>query len=86
MLNAVVLMGRLTADPELRHTPANVPVTTFSLAVDRRYKSGTEKLTDFIDIVAWRTTAEFVSRYFTRDSWSRCRARFRCAHTPTRKA
>jgi single-strand DNA-binding protein len=58
-------MGRLTADPELRHTPSNVAVTSFTLAVDRSYvKSGADRQVDFIDIVAWRTTAEFVCRYF----------------------
>lgn len=65
MLNNVVLMGRLTADPELRHTPSNIAVTSFTLAVNRSYvKTGTERQTDFIDIVAWRTTAEFVCKYF----------------------
>ncbi|OJU12328.1 MAG: single-stranded DNA-binding protein [Clostridiales bacterium 43-6] len=65
MLNIVALMGRLTADPELRHTANNVPVTTFTLAVDRSFvKAGTERQTDFIDIVAWRGTAEFVTSYF----------------------
>lgn len=65
MLNKAILMGRLTADPELRHTTSNISVTTFSLAVDRRYtKPGEEKVTDFIDVVCWRSTAEFVSRYF----------------------
>ena len=66
MLNVVALMGRLTADPELRYTQgSNIPVTTFTLAVDRSYvKQGTERQADFIDIVAWRSTAEFVSRYF----------------------
>lgn len=65
MLNAVCLMGRLTADPELRHTPNNVAVTSFSIAVDRSFaKSGTDKVTDFIDIVAWRNTAEFICKYF----------------------
>lgn len=65
MLNNVVLMGRLTADPELRHTPNDIPVTSFTLAVDRSYvKSGADRQTDFIDIVAWRSTAEFVCRYF----------------------
>lgn len=67
MLNNVVLMGRLTADPELRHTPNGIAVTSFTLAVGRSYaKAGTERATDFIDIVAWRNTAEFVSRYFTK--------------------
>ena len=65
MLNIVALMGRLTADPELRTTPSNVPVTTFTLAVDRSYaKQGEERQTDFITIVAWRHTAEFVGKYF----------------------
>ena len=63
MLNVVVLNGRLTSDPELKYTPSNVAVTNFSLAVDRAF-SGKEKVTDFISIVAWRSTAEFVSRYF----------------------
>lgn len=65
MLNNVVLMGRLTADPELRHTPNDIAVTTFSIAVDRDFqRQGAEKQTDFINIVAWRQTAEFVCRYF----------------------
>ncbi|HEX3018191.1 MAG TPA: single-stranded DNA-binding protein [Caproicibacter sp.] len=65
MLNVAVLMGRLVADPELRHTPNGVSVTSFTIAVDRSYvKSGTERQTDFIDIVAWRNTAEFVCKYF----------------------
>ncbi len=65
MLNKAILMGRLTRDPELRQTQNGVSVVTFTLAVDRNYaKAGTEKQTDFIDIVAWRSTAEFVSRYF----------------------
>ena len=67
MLNTVVLMGRLTSDPELRHTSNNVAVTSFTLAVNRSYaKAGTERVTDFIDIVAWRNTAEFVSKYFSK--------------------
>jgi len=65
MLNRAILMGRLTADPELRHTPNNVSVTSFTLAVDRSYaRQGEQKQTDFIDIVCWRSTAEFVCRYF----------------------
>ncbi len=68
MFNLVVLTGRLTADPELRYTNSNVPVTSFSIAVDRRYKSGEERITDFINIVAWRQTAEFVSKYFQKGS------------------
>ena len=64
MLNKVILMGRLTADPELRHTQNNIPVASFSLAVDRSF--GQEKQTDFLDIVAWRNTAEFVSKWFSK--------------------
>lgn len=67
MINTAILMGRLTADPELRHTPNDIPVTSFTLAVNRSYvKSGSERQTDFIDVVAWRSTAEFVSRYFSK--------------------
>ncbi|MDQ5984071.1 MAG: Single-stranded DNA-binding protein [Eubacteriales bacterium SKADARSKE-1] len=67
MLNTVVLMGRLTADPELRHTSNNIAVTSFTLAVNRSYtKNGAERATDFIDVVAWRNTAEFVSKYFSK--------------------
>ena len=67
MLNKIILMGRLTRDPELRHTGSGTPVASFSLAVDRDFKSQSgEKETDFIDIVAWRNTAEFVSKYFTK--------------------
>lgn len=65
MLNRAILMGRLVADPELRHTANNVAVTTFRIAVDRNYTpKGAERQTDFINIVAWRNTADFVSRYF----------------------
>ena len=67
MLNKIILMGRLTRDPELRRTGSGTAVTSFTLAVDRDFKSQSgEKETDFIDIVAWRTTAEFVSKYFTK--------------------
>ena len=67
MLNKIFIMGRLTRDPELRRTPSGTPVTSFSLAVDRDYKSQSgEKETDFIDVVAWRSTAEFVAKYFTK--------------------
>ena len=67
-MNQIVLMGRLTRDPELRHTQSGTPVTTFSLAVDRGYtpKDGGERQTDFIDIVTWRNTAEFVAKYFVK--------------------
>ena len=67
MLNKIALMGRLTRDPELRRTTSGTAVTSFSIAVDRDFKSPSgEKETDFIDIVAWRNTAEFVSKYFTK--------------------
>ena len=68
MLNHIVLMGRLTRDPELRHTGTGTAVASFSLAVDRDYQArdAQEKAVDFIDIVAWRNTAEFVSKYFTK--------------------
>lgn len=70
MLNHIVIMGRLTRDPELRHTQSGIAVTSFSVAVDRDYSSrdGGEKQTDFINCVAWRSTGEFVSKYFTRGS------------------
>ena len=68
MLNHIVLMGRLTRDPEQRMTQTGTPVASFTLAVDRDFggRDGGEKKTDFIDIVAWRQTAEFVSKYFTK--------------------
>ena len=69
MLNSVIIMGRLTADPELRTTPSGVSVTRFTVAVDRRFqRQGEDRQTDFINVVAWRQTAEFVSRYFTKGS------------------
>lgn len=69
MLNVAAIMGRLVADPELRHTPNDVAVTTFRVAVDRSYqKSGAERQADFIDVVAWRGTAEFVCKYFQKGS------------------
>jgi len=65
MLNHIVLMGRLTKDPELRYTQNNVPVASFRLAVERDYvPKGQERETDFIDVVAWRATGEFVKKYF----------------------
>ena len=68
-INISVLTGRLTADPELKYTPNNVPVTSFSLAVDRKYQpQGEEKKTDFIDCVAWRNTAEFICKHFGKGS------------------
>ena len=67
MLNKVILMGRLTRDPELRRTPSGTAVTSFAIAVDRDFKGQNgEKETDFIDIVCWKGTAEFVSKYFSK--------------------
>ena len=69
MLNVITIMGRLTRDPELRRTPSGVAVTSFSLAVDRDYiPEGQERGTDFIDCVAWRNTAEFIKKYFSKGS------------------
>lgn len=68
MINKVILMGRLTADPELRQTTSGISSCRFSIAVDRGYKSRDtgERLTDFINVVAWRQTAEFICRYFSK--------------------
>lgn len=66
MLNRVILMGRLTADPELRKTASDLSATSFTLAVDRNYGKGADRQTDFINCVAWRQTAEFISRYFSK--------------------
>lgn len=67
MLNRIIIMGRLTRDPELRHTQSDTAVTSFTLAVDRDFKGEDGKrATDFIDIVAWRAVAEFVAKYFTK--------------------
>lgn len=66
MLNHVDLMGRLTRDPELRQTANGTAVASFTLAVDRDFGKGEEKQTDFIDIVAWRGTAEFAAKYFAK--------------------
>lgn len=70
MLNHITIMGRLTADPELRYTQSGVAVASFRVAVDRDYqpRDGGEKQTDFISVVAWRQTGEFVSKYFTKGS------------------
>jgi len=65
MLNVAVIMGRLTTDPELKHTGNDIAVTSFALAVDRSYaKRGEERKADFIDVVAWRGTADFICKYF----------------------
>ena len=67
MLNKAILMGRLTRDPELKYTQNNLPVVQFTVAVERnRAAQGQEKQTDFINVVAWRKTAEFVSQWFTK--------------------
>ena len=67
MLNKIIVMGRLTRDPELRRTQSGTAVTSFSLACDRDFKSQSgEKETDFIDVTCWRSTAEFVGKYFTK--------------------
>ena len=68
MFNLVVLSGRLTADPELKTTPNGISVCSFSIAVDRRYKQGEERQADFINIVAWRGTAEHICKYFHKGS------------------
>ena len=77
MLNKIVIMSRLTRDPELRYTASNTPVASFSLAVDRDFKSkeGGEKETDFIDCVAWRQTGEFASKYFQKGSMAAVKGR-----------
>ena len=70
MLNHIIIMGRLTRDPELRRTGSGIAVASFTIAVDRDFspKDGGERETDFIDCVAWRQTGEFVSKYFTKGS------------------
>lgn len=68
-LNRCIVMGRMTRDPELRHTQSGVSVASFTLAVDRDFKARNgEKETDFIDVTAWRSTAEFVEKYFAKGS------------------
>ena len=68
MLNKVIIMGRLTADPELKQTPSGIATCRFSVAVNRNYtsKETGERQTDFINVVAWRNTAEFINRYFSK--------------------
>lgn len=68
MLNHIVLMGRLTRDVELRYTQSQIPVASMRIAVDRDFGRGEERQTDFIDVVAWRHTAEFVNKYFRKGS------------------
>ena len=78
MLNNVILMGRLTADPELRQTTSGISVARFNLAVDRNYNK--EKETDFIPVVVWRQTAEFVSKYFRKGSMIAVRGELHQTH------
>ena len=87
MLNHIVLMGRLTRDPELRYTQSQIPVASFSLAVERDFgnRDGGERQTDFIDIVAWRSTAEFVSKYFTKGSMAAVSGRLQIRDWTDRK-
>lgn len=67
MLNKVIIMGRLTKDPELKTTASDISVCSFTVAVDRRFQKNSEdRQADFINVVAWRTTAEFVSKYFSK--------------------
>lgn len=63
-MNKVILIGRLTKDPELRYTPSNIPVCRLTIAVDRRFKSENQPTADFINCIAWRQQAEFISKYF----------------------
>ena len=78
MLNCAVIMGRLVADPELRTTPNGISVTSFCVAVDRSFvKAGEERKADFINVVAWRQTADFVTRYFHKGSMIAVQALFR---------
>ncbi len=67
-MNKVILIGRLTRDPELRTTASNISVCSFTVAVDRRFKSEGQPTADFINVIAWRQTAEFVSKYFSKGS------------------
>ena len=68
MFNVVILSGRLTSDPELKTTPSGVYVCSFTIAVERKYKQGEDRQADFINIVAWRHTAEFIAKYFQKGS------------------
>ena len=65
-MNKVTLIGRFAADPELRKTGSDISVTSFTIAVDRPYSKGSDRQTDWVDIVAWRNTAEFVCKYFSK--------------------
>ena len=87
MLNVVAIMGRLVADPELRTTPQGTNVCSFRIACDRNFvRQGEQRQADFIDIVAWRSQAEFVSKYFQKGSLSPSKALFRPASIRIRTA
>ena len=86
MLNKIIIMGRLTKDPELRQTNSGTPVTGFSVAVDRNFSKDGEKITDFFDVVAWQNRAEFVARHFTKASTSASRGGYSSATGRTRTA
>ena len=87
MLNVVALMGRLVADPELRHTPNGVATCTFRIAVDRSFvRAGEERKADFIDIVVWRQTAEFVCKYFHKGNPMRLRSLRTTSTLPAKRA
>lgn len=80
-MNSIVIHGRLTRDPELRHTQTGTPVASFSVAVDRDYKpEGQEKQADFFDCVAWNKAGEFVSKYFTKGKEILVRGRMESRH------
>ena len=83
MLNEIILQGRLTADPELKVTSTNKSVTSFSLAVERDFSTEGEKETDFINIVAWNGTAEFITKYFTKGKQMIVRGSLRIRHYQT---
>lgn len=82
MLNTITIMGRLTRDPELKQTPSGVSVANFSLAVDRDFANKTtgEKETDFIDVICWRHTADFVSKYFAKGRMAVVTGRLQVRH------
>lgn len=66
MLNKAIIMGRLTDNPDVRNTQSGIAVASFTLAVERAYRSGADRVTDFLNVVAWRGTAEFVAKYFAK--------------------
>ena len=87
MLNHIVVMGRLTRDPELRKTASGVSVASFSVAVDRDFsQQDGKKETDFLDVVAWRNTAEICGEYFTKGRWQLCPAACKSGTGKTKKA